>query len=165
MKIKDSGERREFKTGAVRDLAEGKGRFDLMPIDVMEGLFQGNEDDLTRLFLANIDSFINEPKVHYLYGALSIYINDNYENSAMAMLELAKHFEEGCKKYGDRNWQLGVPIHCYIDSALRHYFKHKAGWTDEPHDRAVMWNLMCCIWTCEHKPELFEAYKKEVGGE
>ena len=29
--IKDSGNRREFDTGAVRDMAEGKGRFDLMP--------------------------------------------------------------------------------------------------------------------------------------
>ena len=31
MKIKDSGERREFSTGAVRDMAEGKGRCDLLP--------------------------------------------------------------------------------------------------------------------------------------
>ena len=29
--IKDSGTRREFETGATRDCAEGKGRFDLMP--------------------------------------------------------------------------------------------------------------------------------------
>ena len=29
--IKDSGHRREFATGAKRDMAEGKGRFDLMP--------------------------------------------------------------------------------------------------------------------------------------
>ena len=29
--IKDSGERREFETGAVRDMAEGKGRMDLLP--------------------------------------------------------------------------------------------------------------------------------------
>ena len=29
--IKDSGNRREFDTGAVRDMAEGKGRFDLIP--------------------------------------------------------------------------------------------------------------------------------------
>jgi len=29
--IKDSGERRNFSTGAVRDVAEGKGRFDLLP--------------------------------------------------------------------------------------------------------------------------------------
>lgn len=29
--IKDSGNRREFETGAVRDIQEGKGRCDLMP--------------------------------------------------------------------------------------------------------------------------------------
>ena len=29
--IKDSGERREFTTGAVRDIQEGKGRMDLLP--------------------------------------------------------------------------------------------------------------------------------------
>ena len=29
--IKDSGNRREFDTGAVRDMAEGKGRMDLLP--------------------------------------------------------------------------------------------------------------------------------------
>jgi len=29
--IKDSGQRTEFETGAVRDMHEGKGRFDLLP--------------------------------------------------------------------------------------------------------------------------------------
>lgn len=29
--IKDSGNRREFDSGAVRDIAEGKGRCDLLP--------------------------------------------------------------------------------------------------------------------------------------
>ena len=29
--IKDSGNRREFETGAVRDMPEGKGRMDLLP--------------------------------------------------------------------------------------------------------------------------------------
>ena len=29
--IKDSGDRREFTTGAVRDMSEGKGRMDLLP--------------------------------------------------------------------------------------------------------------------------------------
>lgn len=31
MEIKDSGTRREFETGAVRDMSEGKGRMDLLP--------------------------------------------------------------------------------------------------------------------------------------
>lgn len=30
--IKDSGERTQFATGAVRDMHEGKGRFDLLPM-------------------------------------------------------------------------------------------------------------------------------------
>ena len=33
--IKDSGERREFQSGAVRDIQEGKGRCDLLPLDVV----------------------------------------------------------------------------------------------------------------------------------
>lgn len=38
MKIKDSGERREFKTGAVRDIQKGKGRYDLIPWDAVHEL-------------------------------------------------------------------------------------------------------------------------------
>ena len=33
-----------------------------------------------------------------------------------------------------------------IRLALRHYLKHKRGDMDEPHDRAFVWNLLCCIW-------------------
>lgn len=32
MKLPDSGKRRKFKTGAVRDIQEGKGRMDLLPM-------------------------------------------------------------------------------------------------------------------------------------
>jgi len=37
-KIQDSGEKQKFETGAVRDLQEGKGRFDLIPPIVLERL-------------------------------------------------------------------------------------------------------------------------------
>jgi methylated-DNA-protein-cysteine methyltransferase-like protein len=41
--IKDSGTRREFETGAVRDIQEGKGRCDLLPLhevaDIMDDAF------------------------------------------------------------------------------------------------------------------------------
>ena len=33
--VKDSGAREEFSTGARRDTQEGKGRFDLLPINAM----------------------------------------------------------------------------------------------------------------------------------
>lgn len=38
MAIKDSGTRREFDTGAVRDIAEGKGRYDLIPWEAIHEL-------------------------------------------------------------------------------------------------------------------------------
>jgi hypothetical protein len=36
--IKDSGNRTEFSTGAVRDIHQGKGRYDLMPWDAIHEL-------------------------------------------------------------------------------------------------------------------------------
>ena len=69
---------------------------------------------------------------------------------------------ESRKKYGENNWQKGIPVHCYIDSAVRHYLKFLRGDQDEPHDRAFAWNIMCAIWTCEHKPELNEYKAKET---
>ena len=36
--ITDSGERTEFESGAVRDMQKGKGRCDLMPLDVIASL-------------------------------------------------------------------------------------------------------------------------------
>jgi len=62
-----------------------------------------------------------------------------------AILRLAKHFENGCKKYGDRNWEKGIPINCFIDSAIRHTMKYMIGQTDEDHLVAAAWNLMCAM--------------------
>ena len=70
------------------------------------------------------------------------------------LLEVSKHFEEGCKKYGERNWEKGIPLHCYIDSGVRHLLKYMAYWTDEPHDRAFVWNMLCCIHTATFMPEM-----------
>ena len=102
--IQDSGDRREFDSGAVRDMAEGKGRCDLLP--------------------------------------------------ACAVLRLARHFENGAKKYTDRNWEKGIPIHSFIDSAIRHLMKYLDGQDDEDHLCAAAWNCMCAMWTEEKKPEL-----------
>jgi hypothetical protein len=36
--LKDSGERHEFTTGAVRDTSKGKGRYDLIPPEAIEAI-------------------------------------------------------------------------------------------------------------------------------
>jgi hypothetical protein len=99
MVIKDSGTRRDFNSGAVRDGETGKGRFDLIP-PVMLDL-------------------------------------------------LAKHFEAGAVKYEDRNWEKGMPLSVYLDSALRHINKYRDGQRDEPHMVAALWNLTAFIHTRE----------------
>lgn len=91
---------------------------------------------------------------YYLYLALDHFADKRYERSTPTMLlEVAKHFEEGAKKYGENNWQKGIPPKCYIDSAVRHYLKWLRGDKDEPHDRAFVWNLMCCIWEVDYHKE------------
>lgn len=145
MELKDSGERREFPTGAVRDMGAGadKGRCDLMPLDVVAEV-------LDSMVLDNICAFQESGDVGALYQALDTFSKTAYGYKTTMLLEVAKHFEAGALKYGENNWKKGLPVWCYIDSAVRHYLKWLRGDTDEPHDRAFVWNIMCCIWQSEH---------------
>lgn len=209
--VKDSGDRREFASGAVRDMQKGKGRCDLLPLAELATLIDNM--DIKKDYIQTIISFDDHPESwifrHFnnainalntaknnetftttdkiekisceitdsLYMALEIflvrfYIRENgifvtlydvlSEISAdneiavnisfdkilySAILDLAKHFEAGARKYGDNNWRKGIPINVFIDSAVRHFCKFMRGDTDEPHDIAFMWNVICCIWT------------------
>lgn len=152
--IKDSGTRRKFETGAVRDMAKGKGRFDLMPLDVMYNYaseFNYFTEEQAN-FIREINDYQNTKKETFLYYAMNLFIEMAYMGDfAKAMLDVSKQFEDGAIKYGENNWQKGIPVKCYIDSTLRHYFKWINGWDDEPHDRATLWNLLCGIWTIENE--------------
>lgn len=106
MKILDSGERTQFDTGAVRDMHEGKGRFDLLPMCVIK--------------------------------------------------RLAKHYENGCLKYGERNWEKGIPAHSFADSAFRHLINYLDGEKNEDHLIAAIWNLCGLAWTEEKRPDLMD---------
>lgn len=154
--IKDSGARRKFETGAVRDIQDGKGRCDLLPLDVVADLFDRavNRDEEKVLVFNHINRFKETGDVTCLVHTLGRFGQDHWKNCTTMLLEVSKHFEDGAKKYGDRNWEKGIPVHCYIDSAVRHYLKFVRGDNDEPHDRAFCWNIMCAIWTCKHYPEL-----------
>jgi hypothetical protein len=90
-------------------------------------------------------------KTRHLYAALSNFAEVAYGGKTETMLlEVAIHFEEGARKYGPGNWRKGLPVSCYLDSAIRHYLKYKRGDKDEAHDRAFVWNIMCCIWEVDH---------------
>ena len=91
--LKDSGTRRGFASGAVRDGQTGKGRYELLPY----------------------------------WGVHAI----------------ARQMERGAAKYSARNWEKGMPLSVFLNSAHHHIFKLMAGFDDEPHLDAALWNLAC----------------------
>ena len=149
MPLQDSGERRKFDSGAVRDISEGKGRCDLLPLNVIADMM--NDEILFR-----INQYVRSGNKTSLVCAIKAFSEARYGNLSTAMLEVSKHYEAGCDKYGERNWEKGIPLHCYIDSGVRHYFKFLRGDTDEPHDRAVMWNLIGALHTQLIHPDLID---------
>lgn len=158
--IKDSGERRGFRSGAVRDCAEGKGRCDLLPLDMVADYYRFSRDgagdirETCENILRDIDLFVRTRYTNWLFAALNEFCVMRYAGVTEDMfLELSKHYEEGAKKYAERNWEKGIPAHCYIDSAVRHLLNFMRGDHDEPHDRAFVWNIFGLIWTIAHKPE------------
>lgn len=160
--LKDSGERREFDTGAVRDIHGGKGRCDLLPLLTISDFYK-NEQDVAVIFNA-LQRFVSGANSLWLIIALRhfIEIHKIWNDPETMFLELSIHFEDGAQKYGERNWERGIPIHCYIDSAIRHFLKWKRGDTDEPHDRAFCWNIVCAHWTCTMFPELNDYSETEL---
>ena len=97
--LKDSGERIEYNSGALRDITTNKGRFDLI--------------------------------------------------SPIFLKRLAVVCEKGGRKYSDRNWEKGMPLMRFIDSAERHINDHKEGKRDEDHIVQAAWNLHCFCHTLE----------------
>ena len=109
--IKDSGERRQFETGAVRDMAAGKGLMVVMP--------------------------------------------------AAALLRLSKHYEHGAEKYGRWNYNKGINISSFMDSALRHIMKYLDGWDDEDHLAAAAFNILGAMEMEAHKPAMQDIPARE----
>lgn len=153
--ILDSGNRRKFETGAVRDIQEGKGRCDLLPMFEVAELIRDSEPDCANILYA-VYKFYRTGATKYLYQAIDKMVRHLNIDKFTAILEVAKHYEQGAVKYGEHNWEKGIPLHCYIDSGIRHLLKYFRGDADEPHDRAFIWNMLGAIWTQSNHPELVD---------
>ncbi len=55
---------------------------------------------------------------------------------------LARHYEKGATKYSERNWEQGIPLSRFFDSAIRHAIEAFLGMRDENHLIAAIWNLV-----------------------
>lgn len=147
--LPDTGQRTVYESGAVRETGVNKGRCDLLPLSV---IYNHESSD----FLRHICEFLDYKTIDYLWQAIDALCSEVFWDIPTMYLEVSHHFEAGAKKYDDNNWKRGLPVHCYIDSAIRHYFKMWRGDSDERHDRAIFWNILCAIWTVSLKPELID---------
>lgn len=93
--VKDSGERRGFDTGAVRDGANSKERPDLI--------------------------------------------------SPFALMRVGRWIGMGASKYGERNWEKGMPYSVFFASLMRHALKYAMGWRDEDHLAAIVFNAQAIM--------------------
>jgi len=66
MELQDSGNRREFDSGAVRDINEGKGRCDLLPLGVVADMI---DDEI----LCRIDQYVRSGNRSSLVAAIKSF--------------------------------------------------------------------------------------------
>jgi len=64
-----------------------------------------------------------------------------------ALVEVSKLFEAGALKYSERNWEQGLALGMYVDSAIRHMAQFMIGANDEAHLTQCCWNVLCLLDT------------------
>ena len=146
MEIKDSGTRRQFDSGAVRDIAEGKGRCDLLPLEVVSHIMGEN-------ILRSINRYIRTGDLSWLILVIKEFSTECFGEIETAILEVSKHYEEGAKKYKRWNYR-GLPVSSFLDSACRHIAKYQCGCDDEDHLAAAAFNILGAMLVENTNPEL-----------
>lgn len=63
-----------------------------------------------------------------------------------AMRRLAKVYYEGAQRYGDVNWQKGIPSSNLINHAVNHLMLWLEGNRDEDHLAKVVWGMFTLMY-------------------
>jgi hypothetical protein len=136
-KTKDSGARQVFHSGAQRDTQVGKPRPDLIPLPVLDALQQAFGG-------SPLDADGSEPPIWY-------YCDEDEVRRDLipdVMLNrLGGLYHRGAIKYGDNNYQKGIPLDRIYASLFRHLLQWYAGDASEDHLAAIIWNASTLMWT------------------
>jgi len=73
--------------------------------------------------------------------------------SPIGLREVARACAEGAEKYGDWNWEKGMPVHDLLNHAIAHVYQFLEGDRSEPHLGHAAWNLLAAI----HSEKLWPA--------
>lgn len=137
--LKMDGDKAQFDSGAIRYTKTGKGRYDLIPGDVISDIIgyaiyvfeHTNTMSVSKADIIGVayrgeikDRFINtiiNLVIHY-YAPADIIQNDMglpaaeasiisfMDGMANMLRDLAIHYENGAEKYGVDNWKKGIPV-------------------------------------------------------
>ena len=72
--------------------------------------------------------------------------------SPFGLTRIGKWYELGSQKYGDRNWEKGMPFSRYTSAMFRHLIAWMKGDFSEDHLSAIAWNAIAIM----HHQELGE---------
>ncbi len=145
--IKDSGNRREFETGAVRDRAVGKGLPALISAPMMQQYLDVYRS--ANLYTPALNGLYRILATGNWQDSLSVFhelVNTNGPLGVCtfvnAIRRLSVQLEKGAIKYSKRNWEKGMPLEEYCNSAIRHILALINGDDDEDHYAAALFNVM-----------------------
>lgn len=103
-KVKDSGTRQKFKTGAVRDAQRGKGRYDLLPTRAIRRLAEHYENGAVKYgdnnWLKGIPlKRMIDSAIRHLFKALEGQIDEDHliacAWNVLGIIEIQERIEEG----------------------------------------------------------------------
>lgn len=65
--------------------------------------------------------------------------------SPIGLEAVARTCAEGAEKYGDWNWESGMPVHDLLNHAIRHIYRYLAGDRSEDHLPHAAWGILAAI--------------------
>jgi hypothetical protein len=83
--------------------------------------------------------------------------------SPIGLEAVARTCAEGAAKYGEWNWEKGMPVHDLLNHVLRHINMFLAGDRCEPHLPHAAWGLLAAIHSYELWPHLNEGTLRSQG--
>ena len=140
---KDSGKREQFEGGMVRDVQEGKPRFDLVfDGSVTQFLFYAQFPDKQEVIDAFFDWYTFPTLGHAVYVVKEIAA---LEGGTFEYLSRCSSLMiRGAVKYTEKNWMLAqgeAERKRFMSSACRHFGQYLCGDKVEDHAAAVWFNL------------------------
>lgn len=159
---KDSGARTEFPGGSLRDCGVGKGRYDLIPWEVVvlwsrAALTRDETKKELEHCLNGAFAWLHRQDTLDAIVDLLAAVADHAEGprKATGLLGLqwslierwAQLMERGAEKYGEHNWEIGQPLTRFWDSGIRHFYQWYFGLNkEEDHLAAIYYNFGAIIW-------------------